>query len=89
MVVATATPKRNGPTKWATALIDKALRGDMARDEIMVATMLLESWKPFRKSNVSAMVMITISREGISRSHAPRRKSPENKRENTRALPST
>ncbi len=29
------------------------MRGGMARDEIMVATMLLESWNPFKKSNTS------------------------------------
>ena len=39
----TATPKMNGPTKFARAVISRAICGRMARDEIMVATMLLES----------------------------------------------
>jgi hypothetical protein len=43
----------------------KALRGDMARDEIMVATMLLASWNPFRKSNTRAMAMMIINRSDI------------------------
>ena len=43
IVVATATPKMNGPTKFARAVISRAICGRMARDEIMVATMLLES----------------------------------------------
>ncbi len=65
MVVATATPKRNGPTNSAIAVMPRAARGAMARDEIMVATMLLESCIPFRKSNIKAMAMMTINREGI------------------------
>ena len=43
MVLATATPKTNGPTKLASAVIPSARRGESARDEIMVATTLLES----------------------------------------------
>jgi hypothetical protein len=54
MVVATATPKMNGPTKLATAVNPSAMRGRIAREEIIVATTLLESCTPFRKSNVSA-----------------------------------
>jgi hypothetical protein len=54
MVVATATPNKKGAQKWAMALIDKALRGVIAPEEIMVATMLALSWKPFRKSKTKA-----------------------------------
>ena len=43
MVVATATPKMKGPQNSAIAVIPSAILGEMARDEIMVATMLLES----------------------------------------------
>ena len=67
MDVASTTPKRNGPAKWATARMPNALRGDIAREEIMVATMLLASWKPFKKSNTKAMAMMMISKTGIGR----------------------
>lgn len=50
MVSATATPKRKGAINSATAVMYNAVRGFIARDEITVATMLDESWKPFRKS---------------------------------------
>jgi hypothetical protein len=40
MVVATATPKTNGPMKFATAVVPRAMRGGMAREEIIVATTL-------------------------------------------------
>src|SRR5665648_1458 len=43
IVFATATPNRKGPENSATAVIYKALRGDMARENMIVATMLLES----------------------------------------------
>ena len=52
MVLATATPKRKGATNSAMAVIPSAARGDKARDEIIVATMLLESCKPFRKLKI-------------------------------------
>ncbi len=54
MVVATATPNRNGPAKFVNADIVNALRGDMAREAIAVATTFALSWKPLRKSNVKA-----------------------------------
>ena len=60
MVLATATPKTNGPKKLATAVIARATRGDSARDEIMVATTLLESWIPFRKSKIRAKTITAI-----------------------------
>lgn len=40
MVVATATPKRNGPIKLVIADMVKATRGDMALEAITVATTL-------------------------------------------------
>src|SRR5712692_3855640 len=43
MVLATATPKMNGPENSATAVTASATGGRKARDEIIVATMLLES----------------------------------------------
>jgi hypothetical protein len=65
IVVATATPKRKGPAKWAAALMSSAIRGETARDEIIVATMLLASWKPFRKSKTKAIAIMTIRRVGM------------------------
>jgi hypothetical protein len=59
MVVATATPNKKGAQNSAMALIDKALRGVIAPDEIMVATMLELSWKPFRKSKTKATTIVT------------------------------
>jgi len=43
IVEATATPKINGPTNSAIAVSVRAIRGDIAREEMMVATRLLES----------------------------------------------
>ncbi len=60
MVLATATPKMKGPKNSASAVIPNARRGESARDEIMVATTLLESWMPFKKSNRNARPMTTI-----------------------------
>ncbi len=51
--------------KWATAVTPSATRGRNARDEIIVATMLLESWNPFRKSKMRAMMinaMMSVNR---------------------------
>ena len=42
MVLATATPKMNGPENSATAVTAMATGGRKARDETIVATMLLE-----------------------------------------------
>lgn len=38
MVLATATPKINGPVKSASAAKSNAWRGGMAREEMIVAT---------------------------------------------------
>ena len=43
MVVATLKPKTNGPTAAEAAAIKSARRGPIAREEIMVATILAES----------------------------------------------
>jgi hypothetical protein len=43
MVLATATPKIKGPKNSDTAVTPNATRGRKAREEIIVATMLLES----------------------------------------------
>jgi len=37
-----------------------AMRGESAREEIIVATTLEESWMPFRKLNPSVRTMTTI-----------------------------
>src|SRR5579872_6161374 len=54
MVLATAVPKRNAATKLKNAAHITASLGESTRVETMVATLLAASWKPFRKSNVSA-----------------------------------
>ncbi len=40
MVVATATPNRNGPMKFVSADMERAVRGDMALEAMVVATTL-------------------------------------------------
>ena len=60
IVFATAIPKINGPRNSATAVIPRAARGEMAREEIIVATMLLESLMPFRKAYRRAKTTIAI-----------------------------
>lgn len=62
MVSATATPKINGPKKFATAVIPRAVRGENALLAIIVATILLESWIPFKKSKASARMMMRMIR---------------------------
>ena len=49
------------PTKLRIAAMPTATRGDIACVEIDVATTLAVSWKPFVKSNTSA-VTITMTR---------------------------
>ena len=60
-IVAATASEMNAPTKFRTAAIVTARRGDSARVEIDVATALAVSWKPFVKSNASA-VPTTIQR---------------------------
>src|SRR5512143_1527213 len=51
----------NGPENSASAMVPSATRGEKARDEIIVATMLLESCTPFRKSKHSARAITAMS----------------------------
>ena len=61
MVVATATPNRNGPIKLDIAVIANAHLGDMAREAMAVATTLALSWKPFKKSKINAIATKMIN----------------------------
>ena len=38
----------------------------MARDESTLATMLLESWKPSRKSSIDALATMTVNGTGMN-----------------------
>src|SRR4051812_21241547 len=60
-IVAATEIDRNAPTKFSAAAIVTATRGAIARVEIDVATAFAVSWKPFVKSNASA-VPTTIQR---------------------------
>jgi hypothetical protein len=54
MVAATASEMK-APTKLSSAAKATATRGAIARVEIDVATTFAVSWKPFVKSNASAV----------------------------------
>src|SRR3954469_6245392 len=60
-IVAATCSDRNAPTKLRIELSATATRGGIARVETEVATALAVSWKPFVKSNASA-VPTTIQR---------------------------
>src|SRR3990172_9279549 len=60
IVVATATPKRKGAMKWATAARRSARRGRMELEEMGVATTFELSWKPLRKSKIRARTRRTM-----------------------------
>src|SRR5215217_1788447 len=60
-IVAATASERNAPTKFSVAARPTATRGGIARVEIEVATAFAVSWKPFVKSNASA-VPTTIQR---------------------------
>src|SRR5690349_13645842 len=60
-MVAATEIEMNAPTKFSVDAMSTATRGAMARVEIEVATALAVSWKPFVKSNASAVPM-TIQR---------------------------
>jgi len=60
IVLATANPKMNGPRNSAAAANARAARGGMARDEIIVATMLLASFAPFTNALMNANIIIAI-----------------------------
>src|SRR5664280_295020 len=49
-----------GPRNSATAVINRAARADKARDEIIVATILLESFRPFRNAYTRAKMAMAI-----------------------------
>ena len=51
----------NAPPRLASAAIRTASRGESARVETVVATALAVSWKPFVKSNRSAIATVTTS----------------------------
>ena len=55
LAVAATLSERKAPTKLSTAAIATAVRGGSARVEIDVATTFAVSWKPFVKSNASAV----------------------------------
>jgi hypothetical protein len=60
-IVAATWIEMNAPTKFRIAASVTAVRGASARVEIEVATALAVSWKPFVKSNASA-VTTTMTR---------------------------
>ena len=64
-VVATATPKMKGPTKFATADRVTAWRGLRTRVPITVATELAESLNPLTKSKIKATIMAPIANSNI------------------------
>jgi hypothetical protein len=64
-VFATVTPNRNGPNS-ATAVTPNAVFGRNAREEIMVATILLESRIPLINSKTSARIITRINSEDIN-----------------------
>src|SRR5690349_8992126 len=61
MVFATPVPKRNGPANSATAVMPNATRGWNVLDEIIVATILLESRNPLKNPKASASTITTLS----------------------------
>src|SRR6185295_6346625 len=58
MVLATLVPRTKAATKLKKAAQATALWGDRTRVETTVAIEFAASWKPFRKSNVSATRMM-------------------------------
>src|SRR5215218_1268622 len=62
-IVAATASEMNAPAKFRIAAMPTASRGDSARVEIDVATTFAVSWKPFVKSNASAVptTMMTVS----------------------------
>jgi hypothetical protein len=55
--VAATSSEMNAPTKLRIAANPTATRGGIARVEIEVATTFAVSWKPFVKSNASAVAI--------------------------------
>ena len=54
IVVATAVPKRKGPTNSQMAAMIRAFLADKAPVAMIVATTLAASWNPFEKSKMRA-----------------------------------
>ena len=61
-VLATAVPKLKAETKLKNAAQITACSGVKTRVATTVATELAASWKPFRKSKISATAMMTMTR---------------------------
>src|SRR3712207_6610651 len=66
--VAATASEMNAPAKFRSAASPIASRGGSARVEIDVATTLAVSWKPFVKSNASAVPTTSTSRTSLSTS---------------------
>src|SRR5579883_2098467 len=62
MVLATAVPRKNAATKLKNAAQTTASLGESTRVETTVAMLFAASWKPLRKSNVSATRTVMMSR---------------------------
>ena len=58
--VAATAVVTNAPKRFATEAISTAIRGESARVEMLVATALAVSWKPFVKSKRSATPIVMI-----------------------------
>ena len=61
IVVATATPKRKGPAKFAAAAIATAWSGRMTLVPTTVAIEFAASWNPFKKSKTSAAIIAPMA----------------------------
>ena len=62
MVLATAVPSRKAARKLKAAAQITASRGESTRVETTVAMLLAASWKPLKKSKMSAVRTVMISR---------------------------
>src|SRR5215510_7462822 len=62
MVLATAVPRKKAATKLKKAAHSTANFGESTRVDTTVAMLLAASWKPFRKSKISAVTTVMMSR---------------------------
>src|SRR5947209_2216801 len=62
MVLATAVPRKNAARKLKAAAQATANLGESTRVETTVAMLFAESWKPFRKSKISATMTVIKTR---------------------------
>ena len=69
--VAATCSEMKAPTKLRIAANVTASRGDMARVEIEVATTFAVSWKPFVKSNTSAVTTTMTRVSSLSMAPGP------------------